>query len=203
MCDAIRSGMTFLAVSFGGALLWGLLFNVVAAEDPARTTGRKSEGVAGAEINHVERFASVTAFVKLLGESKDVRLCVGVRRLEVGEREGDNYKGKEVVDRKGFKFLAQPRSVSGDRLRILNKSLTGADVFAPFAGPKFCGGFHPDYLLEWKRGGKHYQALFCFGCHEIRWFEADDYEVWCDMTESGAKTLKETLRQVAELKADE
>lgn len=197
MCDSLRRGK-FLMVSFVGSLLWVSMLNVVVAEDPARATSQESKGIAGAEIDHAERFASVTAFVKLLGEAKEMRLYIRLPRAEVGEREGDNYKARDVATRKDFKFFDPPHPVSGERLRILNKSLTRADVFAPFGGPKLCGGFHPDYLLEWKSQGKHYQALFCFGCHEIRWFEAEEYEVRCDMTESGAKSLKGALGQLVE-----
>jgi hypothetical protein len=32
---------------------------------------------------------------------------------------------------------------------------------------KACGGFHPDYAVEWTSGGDVYHGLVCLGCHEI------------------------------------
>lgn len=44
-----------------------------------------------------------------------------------------------------------------------------------------CGGFHPDYCIEWIAQGATYQLLVCFGCGEARcygpkrvlWFDFD------------------------------
>ena len=36
-----------------------------------------------------------------------------------------------------------------------------------FAGEKMCGGFHPDYCISWNKDAKAFNALICFGCHEI------------------------------------
>ena len=199
MCSALRSKKAFPTATFVGPLLWVLVLNVVAAaEDPASGARSASGKVTGATIDHVERFASVPAFVKLLGNAKDMQLYLGLPRPEASNGEDGSLQRKDVVARKGFKFCDVPHSVSGEQLRTLHKTLARADTFAPYAGAKFCGGFHPDFLLEWESDGKDYQAFFCFGCHEIRWLEAEDYEVWCDMTESGAKSLQAALRQLTE-----
>ncbi len=39
---------------------------------------------------------------------------------------------------------------------------------SPTPAGKRCGGFHPDYAVEWSAVGQTYQALICFGCWEIK-----------------------------------
>lgn len=75
---------------------------------------------------------------------------------------------KPTVDLHGFPFYREPLELKpgdGERLRAL---LGDPATFSPYSGEKKCGGFHPDYAVEWSAGDKVYRALICFGCFEAR-----------------------------------
>jgi hypothetical protein len=62
-----------------------------------------------------------------------------------------------------------------------------------FRGHKLCGGFHADFLIEWRRKNEPVlRALVCFGCHEIRFVDATDV-IETDMTEQGRQRLHTVL----------
>lgn len=77
-------------------------------------------------------------------------------------------KEKKTVMLHGFAFYAQvigPKEADAKKLA----ELFGTDgSFVKFGGPKKCGGFHPDWAIEWKAGDDVYRALVCFGCHEVK-----------------------------------
>jgi hypothetical protein len=54
--------------------------------------------------------------------------------------------------------------------RRLTQVLSDAESLQRFGGEKKCGGFHPDYAIEWVRGADRYQAQICFGCGEAKLF---------------------------------
>jgi hypothetical protein len=77
-------------------------------------------------------------------------------------------KAKPTVTLHGFPFYRETLELKpGDdqRLRAL---LTDPASFAPYSGEKKCGGFHPDYAVEWSADGQTRQALICFGCREVK-----------------------------------
>jgi hypothetical protein len=77
-------------------------------------------------------------------------------------------KSKATVTLHGFPFYREPlelKSGDGERLKAL---LGDSRSFSPYSGEKKCGGFHPDYAVEWSAGGQVYQALICFGCFEAK-----------------------------------
>ncbi len=50
---------------------------------------------------------------------------------------------------------------------IIRNALSSTKSFAVYTRGKRCGGFHPDYAIEWHSHNKTYQALLCYGCHEF------------------------------------
>ncbi|HEY1861915.1 MAG TPA: hypothetical protein VGG61_16255, partial [Gemmataceae bacterium] len=65
--------------------------------------------------------------------------------------------------------------------------------FRKYAGPKRCGGYHPDWCLQWKDGDNVYQVLICFGCHKARLY-GPKYEQWTDLTSESFKEFAEVLK---------
>jgi hypothetical protein len=89
-------------------------------------------------------------------------------------------KEKKTVTLHGFPFYAQPiapRKADGKELSAL-----GADAssFRRYSGMKWCGGFHPDWCIEWQDGATVYRALICFGCHEARLYGPKN-GLYCDL----------------------
>jgi len=69
-----------------------------------------------------------------------------------------------------YSFYRQPLAMSDADARALREIMSDGDSFArpdPLM-KKACGGFHPDYCVEWTSGsGAATRALICFGCEEV------------------------------------
>jgi hypothetical protein len=84
---------------------------------------------------------------------------------------------KRTVTIRGFPFYERPLSVAAADVEELRRLCAAADSFSTYAGPKACGGYHPDYCLSWKDGATTYELLICFGCHEMKFFDPKHEEL--------------------------
>jgi hypothetical protein len=75
-------------------------------------------------------------------------------------------KAKPTVERDGFSFYSETLELSAGDAGELKALLESPHTFRPFSGEKKCGGFHPDYAVEWSIADKLYRCLLCFGCYE-------------------------------------
>jgi hypothetical protein len=106
-------------------------------------------------------------------------------------------KSKPTVILHGFTFYRETlelRAGDGDRLKAL---LGDPSSFSPYSGEKKCGGFHPDYAVEWSAGGQVYRTLICFGCFEAKVYGPSGgttYDVGLDVQEH-FKALLEPYRK--------
>ncbi len=78
--------------------------------------------------------------------------------------------GKQIRE---FDFYVEPVKLSEadakQLLQLLNKPSTYLDT--PYRPD--CGGFHPDFAIEWEVDGQLYHLLLCFGCGEVQCFEGN------------------------------
>jgi hypothetical protein len=82
----------------------------------------------------------------------------------------EERRTKAVQDLNGYPFYQEPLTfIDGDAKRV-SKILQDSGSYLPFSGEKKCGGFHPDYAVEWHVGAERYRALLCFGCDEVKLF---------------------------------
>lgn len=66
-------------------------------------------------------------------------------------------------------FYQSTLALSDEDDRALREIVCANDTFATFSGEKKCGGFHPDYCVEWRgTDGSTYRVLVCLGCHEAK-----------------------------------
>jgi hypothetical protein len=77
-------------------------------------------------------------------------------------------KAKPTVTFHGFPFYRETLELKPGDDNRLKALLSDPRSFSAYSGEKKCGGFHPDYAVEWSAGGQVYQALICFGCFEAR-----------------------------------
>ena len=91
---------------------------------------------------------------------------------------------KQTVTLHGFPFYATPLEVSEDDAAKLRGLLADERSFMQWRGEKKCGGFHPDYLAEFRVGKSVYRFLICFGCNEIMVF-GPDRSLRCDFQGAG------------------
>lgn len=77
---------------------------------------------------------------------------------------------KPVRELHGYPFYRETLPLREDEARKITETLAAPAMYAPFSGEKKCGGFHPDYAVEWRRGEDVHLALLCFGCEEVMLF---------------------------------
>jgi hypothetical protein len=86
--------------------------------------------------------------------------------------EGDLFdierKTKPAIEIHDFLFYRQTLDPSASDVQALKALLSDASTFKPWEGEKKCGGFHPDYAVNWSVDNKRHLYLICFGCNEIK-----------------------------------
>jgi hypothetical protein len=102
-------------------------------------------------------------------------------------------KEKKTVQLHGFPFYQETLELKADDRKSLQKVLGDSASFQQWGVEKKCGGFHPDYLVEWRVGDKEYRVLICFGCHEVKVF-GPDKTLRCDMAGETKKALQDVLK---------
>jgi hypothetical protein len=78
----------------------------------------------------------------------------------------EELEKKKSVKFHGFPFYDEKIQPKPDDVKKLIALGSDKGSFQVYRGPKRCGGFHPDWLIEWKDGENVYQALICFHCGE-------------------------------------
>ena len=79
-------------------------------------------------------------------------------------------RSKPVQELHGYWFYEEPLAPSAEDAKRLTQLLSDPATYKPFSGEKKCGGFHPDYAVEWQKNSNTYRALICFGCDEAKLF---------------------------------
>jgi hypothetical protein len=98
------------------------------------------------------------AFVQTAPKADHVEVRPGVPRGEPAPDAVVRLHGEIFYDR----FLDL-----GDADKKAIAAIVADDAtYAAHVEGKKCGGFHADYVVQWKSDGAPYQVLFCFGCHE-------------------------------------
>ena len=95
----------------------------------------------------------------------------------------------DTVTIQKFKFYKP--DVKVQEPQSLGELLASSKTIGRWSGPKLCGGFHPDFAVQWTtQQGRKLSALICFGCYEIKFVDGDQVFHY-DLRE--AKTLKAAL----------
>jgi hypothetical protein len=80
----------------------------------------------------------------------------------------EELRTKAVERLDGYPFYREPLALAAEDAKRLSRILGDPATYKPFSGEKLCGGFHPDYAVEWHVGSDRYLVLICFGCHEAK-----------------------------------
>ena len=64
--------------------------------------------------------------------------------------------------------------------------------FKRYRGQKACGGYHPDYCVEWKQGEAATRALICLECLEVKFFGPRS-DLYCDLSPEAGQRLAQWL----------
>ncbi len=106
-------------------------------------------------------------------------------------RDGKPVEGK-VIKLHDFAFFEKQPVLKDEDAKSLTKLFCAKDSFGKWEGYKKCGGYHPDFCIEWKNGDDAYQVLVCLGCHEVKCF-GPKAELYCDINSDAYKQFSEIL----------
>ncbi|HYC70907.1 MAG TPA: hypothetical protein VEB66_06860 [Opitutaceae bacterium] len=141
-------------------------------------------------------------FAAFLGEMQaalerpqDVRVLEGLPHPREKELLAREQKSKKVVLLHDGEFYADPRGPDGRQLATMPDLLAG--TLSEYAGAKRCGGFHADYAVTWRAGGKDWAVLICYGCGEAAIFGPPG-SLKCDLNGPRGNTWREWLAQFDE-----
>lgn len=138
--------------------------------------------------------ASYKAVAASAGQAKELLLFEGFPH----PRNEKKLFDKERAERNQFRYQGHVFYQNRPRLRdkdaaALKKILADSTGFLAWRGEKKCGGFHPDYMVQWKDGDDIYRVLICFGCSEVMAYGPKG-AVRLDMGTAG-KSLQEALKR--------
>lgn len=105
----------------------------------------------------------------------------------------EELKAKETVKLHEFPFYAAPVKLKAGDTQALTKLFTAEDSLVKFGGEKLCGGFHPDYCIEWHIGKDIVRCLVCFGCHEVKVYGPKS-SLRCDIKDAAYKKFETILK---------
>lgn len=104
----------------------------------------------------------------------------------------EEKKNKSVRELHGQPFYEAPLDLSAEVAKQLRELLGHAATYEPFEGEKKCGGFHPDYAVEFTLGADRYLAQICFGCKEVKLF-GPNVKTRHDLSKGPCEKLKKLL----------
>jgi len=128
-----------------------------------------------------------------ISHCKELVLYEGLPHPEAHEELFTNeLKEKRTIKLEGHAFYEEqvsPKEDLGERLRELCSDRAN---LGRYRGGKFCGGFHPDWCLEFRDDGRVYRVLVCFGCREAQ-IIGPDHKLMSELAKSGYTELHAVL----------
>jgi hypothetical protein len=104
----------------------------------------------------------------------------------------DEKKTKKTIELHDFPFYAAPIAPKDADRQQLTAVLGDATSLTQFVGEKRCGGFHPDWCIEWHAGDNVVRCLVCFGCREVK-LHGHAGPLHADLSQAAAEKLATTL----------
>lgn len=100
---------------------------------------------------------------------------------------------KQVFRVSGEFFYEKLLPVTDADRQALDRLFRGQDPCAPYRAGKLCGGFHADYMIEWRKGDEPLtRVLVCFGCREFI-VVGGPFNRRTDITPAGVEALRSLL----------
>lgn len=99
---------------------------------------------------------------------------------------------KPTIERYGYRLYDKPLPLVENDRDELTAIFRSQNSFAPLRQGKECGGFFPEYSLEWTAGGKTTVALISLECGEAK-LHSERGELYCDLSAAAATKLKKLL----------
>jgi hypothetical protein len=140
-------------------------------------------GTQSPDVNRTKvdtRFEENRSLFAAIRDAGDLTLYEGLpHQFYEPQQLEEEKQQKSTVTLHGFPFYAAPLDVGTEDAAKITGLLADERSFLQWRGEKKCGGFHPDYLAEYRVGESTYRFLICLGCHEIMAF-GPDHSLRCD-----------------------
>ncbi len=107
-----------------------------------------------------------------------------LRLRELKEQETIEVHGYPVYD----DLQTMPEADAGELTRLF----TAKESFARYRSQKPCGGFQPEFCLQWNEGEAATVALISMECGEVKLYGPRG-ELHCDLAPAAVQTLKALL----------
>ena len=165
------------------------------SESPQGETATKQ---APAQVRLAEvaepKFENAKEFVASVKKANRATLYEGLPHQFFEQSSLDKeLKGKKTVRFGDFPFYQETIPLKDKDFVTLQSIFGNIDEFKPYSGEKKCGGFHPDYCIEWYADDLLCRVLVCFGCGEIKAY-CRKTGVHCDVASGVDDRLVETLK---------
>ncbi len=101
-------------------------------------------------------------------------------------------RSKKTTEIAGSFFYEEALPLNQADAHRLKELYCNQTSFTPLVGMKACGGFHPDYCIEWSDVRERYLVQICFGCHEMKTF-FNGKELYCDIGQQAYDEFEKIL----------
>jgi hypothetical protein len=108
------------------------------------------------------------------------------------EARARELREKETMRLQSYPFYDESQQMPTADAAALTALLSVSESFARYNNRKKCGGFHPEYCLEWTTGAAGTQALISLECGEVKLYGPRG-ELYCDLTSGTVQKLKPLL----------
>ncbi len=98
-----------------------------------------------------------------------------------------------TVRLQGYLFYDDRLELKGEVVERLTSLLTAERSFQRRRAAKKCGGYDPDYCIEWKSNGSTTYILICLECGEVKLL-GPRAELYCDLSPETGQNLDQWLK---------
>lgn len=145
------------------------------------------------EVRELAEFAGgVGSKLGAIVNAEKLVIYEGLPHQKLTELVDAERKAKKTLVLDGFYFYADPITPTPKDTWILRELAAKFETYRPYGGPKFCGGYHPDWCLEWGEGKSVQRLFLCFGCREAK-FDGGDKPVMADLRKKSYEAFTDTL----------
>jgi hypothetical protein len=139
-------------------------------------------------------FAHLTLVLAGIPKSGDISLHEGLPSefWEPELREQELNRAKTIAIH-GHRFYEEPLTVQGKDADPFTALFSSRKSLQRYNANKRCGGYAPDYMVEWKAGEAVTQVLISLECGEVKMFGPKG-ELHCDLSPEAQQRLGPLLR---------
>lgn len=172
----------------------GIASPILACEPPPEQTVKKVDEKAAEKTPHAATdLAAHKPIAAIIAKADKVVLYEGLPH-PMWEKDtlAAEQKKKKTVEMQLFSFYADPIELKKGDAKEFAKLLSDPASLKEYTVGKRCGGFHPDWCIEWQAGEEKVQCQICFGCDEVKFFAGKD-SLHADVTSKVMETLEPSL----------